>query len=49
MNRDPRSVGQAYKHLMRLFEVELAEEPSLETVLSSVGKPALIPYGARHA
>jgi hypothetical protein len=33
LNRDPRLVGQAYRHLIRLFEAEMGQDPPLETVL----------------
>jgi beta-glucosidase/6-phospho-beta-glucosidase/beta-galactosidase len=33
LNRDPRPVGQAYKHLIRLFDADLAQDPTIETVL----------------
>lgn len=34
LNRDPRLVGQAYRHLVRVFEPALAQEPTLEQVLA---------------
>jgi beta-glucosidase/6-phospho-beta-glucosidase/beta-galactosidase len=45
LNRDPRPVGQAYQHLIHLFDAELGQEPSLETVLSEA--QPLTPTGAR--
>jgi hypothetical protein len=33
LNRDPRTVGLAYEHLLRLFEAEMERDPLLETVL----------------
>ena len=33
LNRDPRTVGLAYEHLIRLFEAEMERDPLLETVL----------------
>ncbi|KAB0265011.1 glycosyl hydrolase family protein [Microvirga brassicacearum] len=33
LNRDPRTVGLAYKHLVRLFEAEMGQDPSIDTVL----------------
>jgi beta-glucosidase/6-phospho-beta-glucosidase/beta-galactosidase len=33
LNRDPRTVGQAYKHLIQLFDADLGRDPTLETVL----------------
>jgi beta-glucosidase/6-phospho-beta-glucosidase/beta-galactosidase len=35
LNRDPRAVGQAYEHLIRLFEAEMGHDPSLETLLNA--------------
>ena len=34
LNRDPRPVGQAYRHLVSLFDAELAHEPTVEAVLN---------------
>jgi beta-glucosidase/6-phospho-beta-glucosidase/beta-galactosidase len=34
LNRDPRAVGQAYEHLIRLFEPEMGHDPSLEIYLN---------------
>ena len=34
LNRDPRLVGQAYRHLVRVFEPALAQDPTLEQVLA---------------
>jgi beta-glucosidase/6-phospho-beta-glucosidase/beta-galactosidase len=34
LNRDPRAVGRAYQHLIRLFEAELGHDPLIETVLN---------------
>jgi len=33
LNRDPRAVGQAYEHLVRLFAAEMDQDPLLESVL----------------
>jgi hypothetical protein len=33
LNRDPRTVGLAYEHLVRLFEAEMSRDPLLEGVL----------------
>jgi beta-glucosidase/6-phospho-beta-glucosidase/beta-galactosidase len=33
LNRDPRLVGQAYQHLIRLFESEMSHDPPTESVL----------------
>jgi beta-glucosidase/6-phospho-beta-glucosidase/beta-galactosidase len=33
LNRDPRTVGQAYKHLVQMFERDLREDPAVEAVL----------------
>ena len=41
LNRDPRPVGQAYKHLVRMFEPELIETPSVEALLTSGRQPAV--------
>jgi beta-glucosidase/6-phospho-beta-glucosidase/beta-galactosidase len=46
LNRDPRRVGQAYRHLIRLFDADLAHEPTLEAVLK--GAQLLASTEARH-
>jgi beta-glucosidase/6-phospho-beta-glucosidase/beta-galactosidase len=33
LNRDPRVVGQAYQHLIRLFETEMAHDPLIDVML----------------
>ena len=38
LNRDPRPVGQAYRHLVNLFDADLAQDPTLETVLRKAGR-----------
>lgn len=35
LNRDPRTVGLAYRHLVQLFSRELAGAPTLESVLAA--------------
>lgn len=38
LNRDPRVVGLAYQHLVRLFGADLSEAPSIEAVLVEASK-----------
>jgi beta-glucosidase/6-phospho-beta-glucosidase/beta-galactosidase len=38
LNRDPRTVGLAYQHLVRLFGADLGEAPSIEAVLEEASK-----------
>lgn len=38
LNRDPRTVGLAYQHLVRLFANDFNETPSVETVLQEASK-----------
>ena len=38
LNRDPRTVGLAYQHLVRLFDAELSEAPSIEAVLEEAAE-----------
>jgi beta-glucosidase/6-phospho-beta-glucosidase/beta-galactosidase len=38
LNRDPRMVGLAYQHLVRLFGVDLDRAPSVEVVLEEASK-----------
>ncbi|SCZ05830.1 family 1 glycosylhydrolase [Microvirga guangxiensis] len=38
LNRDPRMVGLAYQHLVRLFGADLSEDPSIEAVLEEASK-----------
>jgi beta-glucosidase/6-phospho-beta-glucosidase/beta-galactosidase len=38
LNRDPRPVGQAYKHLVHVFDSDLAEDPTIEAVLAAAGQ-----------
>jgi hypothetical protein len=38
LNRDPRTVGLAYQHLVRLFQADLGEAPSIEAVLEETSK-----------
>jgi len=44
LNRDPRTVGLAYQHLVRLFESDFREAPLIDTVLEEASK-----IGAREA
>lgn len=48
LNRDPRLVGQAYRHLVRVFEPALAQDPTLEQVLarSAAGRMVHAPDAA---
>ena len=43
LNRDPRLVGQAYRHLVRVFEPALAQDPTLEQVLAQAARGAMAP------
>ena len=47
LNRDPRTVGLAYEHLVRLFEAEMQRDPLLETVLRNA-RDTLNNTGGRH-
>jgi len=38
LNRDPRTVGLAYQHLVRLFEADLSEAPSIEAALEEASR-----------
>jgi beta-glucosidase/6-phospho-beta-glucosidase/beta-galactosidase len=40
LNRDPRPVGQAYRHLIQLFDPELAQDPTIDAVLRDAGRSA---------
>jgi beta-glucosidase/6-phospho-beta-glucosidase/beta-galactosidase len=40
LNRDPRVVGLAYQHLVRLFGADLSEAPSVEAVLEEASRIA---------
>jgi beta-glucosidase/6-phospho-beta-glucosidase/beta-galactosidase len=40
LNRDPRPVGQAYRHLIQLFDTELAQDPTIDAVLRDAGRSA---------
>ncbi|HMC14466.1 MAG TPA: hypothetical protein VKI18_02470 [Albitalea sp.] len=35
LNRDPRTVGQAYRHLVTMFDEEMRRAPTLESVLKA--------------
>ena len=48
-NRDPRPVGQAYQHLIHLFDAELGQDPSIETVLSEARRLASAEARKQHA
>jgi beta-glucosidase/6-phospho-beta-glucosidase/beta-galactosidase len=45
LNRDPRTVGLAYQHLVRLFDADLSETTSIEAVLEEA--PEVMPRDAR--
>ena len=49
LNRDPRTVGLAYQHLVRLFEADLGEAPSIESILEEAAKIAKREAGRHHA
>ena len=38
LNREARPVGQAYKHLIGLFDADLAQDPTIETVLRGASR-----------
>ncbi|AWM89092.1 glycoside hydrolase family 1 [Microvirga sp. 17 mud 1-3] len=40
LNRDPRTVGLAYQHLVRLFGADLARAPTIGTVLEEAAEAA---------
>lgn len=42
LNRDPRPVGQAYRHLVRLFEGEARQGPAIEALLEQARQAAPI-------
>jgi beta-glucosidase/6-phospho-beta-glucosidase/beta-galactosidase len=48
LNRDPRLVGLAYRHLISLFESDLQQAPSIETVLNAA-RLTTAPGKRRHA
>jgi len=49
LNRDPRTVGLAYQHLVRLFGPDLGEAPSIEAVLEEASKVAAQKMRRLHA
>lgn len=49
LNRDPRTVGLAYQHLVRLFGADLSEAPSIEAVLDEASKIAAQKVRRLHA
>ncbi|MBU6529173.1 family 1 glycosylhydrolase (plasmid) [Methylocystis sp. MJC1] len=49
LNRDPRLVGLAYKHLMTLFEPDLRQAPSIGAVLDDALQLTIPPKRRRHA
>jgi beta-glucosidase/6-phospho-beta-glucosidase/beta-galactosidase len=49
LNRDPRLVGLAYKHLTNLFEPDLRQAPSIEAVLSDARQLMTAQERRRHA
>jgi hypothetical protein len=42
LNRDPRLVGQAYRHLVRMFGPALAQDPTLEQVLAHAASGRMV-------
>jgi hypothetical protein len=38
LNRDPRTVGLAYQHLVSLFEADLGKAPSIEAALEDASR-----------
>jgi hypothetical protein len=49
LNRDPRPVGQAYRHLIQLFDEELAQDPTINGVLKDAGQTTFEEATKRHA
>jgi beta-glucosidase/6-phospho-beta-glucosidase/beta-galactosidase len=49
LNRDPRTVGQAYRHLVKLYSDELAAAPTLEDVLCGAESAARVTREPHHA
>ena len=49
LNRDPRPVGQAYKHLIDLFDADLARDPTIGAVLAKAGQLTAAELGRHHA
>jgi beta-glucosidase/6-phospho-beta-glucosidase/beta-galactosidase len=49
LNRDPRTVGLAYQHLVRLFGADLNEAPPIEVVLDEASKVAAQKVRRLHA
>jgi len=49
LNRDPRVVGLAYQHLVRLFASDLSEGASIEAVLKEASRIAAREGGRLHA
>ena len=49
LNRDPRPVGQAYKHLIGLFDADLAQDPTIETVLRDASRSTSGEAARHHA
>ena len=47
LNRDPRTVGLAYEHLIRLFRAEMERDPLLDSVLHEA-RGGMIDRGNRH-
>jgi beta-glucosidase/6-phospho-beta-glucosidase/beta-galactosidase len=42
LNRDPRLVGQSYRHMARIFGADLARDPTLEQVLADAARGHMV-------
>jgi beta-glucosidase/6-phospho-beta-glucosidase/beta-galactosidase len=49
LNRDPRTAGQAYRHLVQLFAQELSGAPPLESVLGAAADASRMAQELSHA
>ncbi|PVE23632.1 glycoside hydrolase family 1 [Microvirga sp. KLBC 81] len=49
LNRDPRTVGLAYQHLVDLFQADLGEAPSIEAALEATSEIATREAKRHHA
>jgi hypothetical protein len=43
LNRDPRLVGQSYRHMVQIFGRDLARDPTLEQVLADAARGHMVP------
>ena len=49
LNRDPRLVGLAYRHLVEMFDADLREAPGVDAVLEAARARKAMPEKRRHA